>query len=232
MSRRYGKFSIVLAMLAFAVSALASDEWPRLDAPPGAYVEHVADDMKLNGVPMRIRRFTSQTPVADVIAFYRDRWRDRLPPVENVVGQWTVIGKQQGDYYLTVQVKNAERGGSEGLLGISELPVAAKGGLVSFDTRFPKMAGTEVLSDVDSNDLGKRGKTLIFKNNYSVQSNASFYKSTLATQGWKRNESYGGTRGEKHLLYFKRRHQSASIVIAPDPDHGTAVVVNLITEGG
>lgn len=56
MSRRYGKFSIVLAMLAFTVSALASDEWPRLDAPPGAYVERVADDMKLNGVPMRIRR--------------------------------------------------------------------------------------------------------------------------------------------------------------------------------
>lgn len=232
MNRLSGTFSVVLMMLAFAVSTPVSAEWPQLDAPPGAYVEWVADDMKLNGVSMRIRRFTSKAPVAEIIAFYRHRWKDRLPPVENVVGEWTIIGKQQGDYYLTVQVKNAGRGGSEGLLGISELPVAVAGERVAVDIDFPKMAGTEVLSNVDSNDFGKHGKTLIFKNDHSVQSNASFYKSMLAVQGWKRNESYGGIRGDRHLLYFQRRDQSASIVIAPDQGEGTAIVVNIVTEDG
>lgn len=205
--------------------------WPVIEPPPGASVEWVGDDMKLNGVPMQIRRFTSGMSVTEVMAFYRDRWKERLSPVENTVGEWRIIGRQSGDFYLTVQAKKSDSSGSEGFLGVSRLPAVATGGGPVFDTRFPKMEGTEVVSDVDSNDKGKLGKTLILKNDYSVQSNASYYQSVLPTQGWKRNEGYGGIRGDKYLLYFQRREEAASIVIAPHPDRGTAIVVNMVSNG-
>ena len=218
------------ALYVCVLSGSAWAGWPVIEPPPGASVEWVGDDMKLNGVPMQIRRFTSGMSVPEVMAFYRDRWKERISPVENTVGEWSIIGRQSGDFYLTVQAKKSDRG-SEGLLGVSRLPALATGSGPVFDIRFPKMEGTDVVSDVDSNDKGKLGKTLILKNNFSVQSNASYYQSVLPTQGWKRNESYGGIRGDKYLLYFQRREEAASIVIAPHPDRGTAIVVNVVSNG-
>lgn len=222
---------VIAALCVCAWSGLALASWPVIEPPPGANVEWVGDDMKLNGVPMQIRRFTSSMTVAEIMAFYRVRWKERISPVENTVGEWSVIGRQSGDFYLTVQVKQSDRGGSEGLLGVSRLPAFASGSGPTFDARFPKMEGTEVVSDMDSNDKGKLGKTLILKNDYSVQSNASYYQSVLPAQGWKRNESYGGMRGDKHLLYFQRREEAANIVIAPHPDRGTAIVINVVSNG-
>lgn len=215
------------ALALVAPVAAPAATWPVIEAPPGAHVEWVAENMHVNGLPMRVRRFTTAMSVEQVMAFYLQRWRGTPPPVENRVGDWRVIGRQAGDFYLTVQTRTAAGGETEGFLGVSKLPAAPD--TPKLDTRFPRLDGTEVLSDVSSRDDGRLGKTLVLHNTYSVQSNASFYEGALPNQGWKRNAAFGGAERDRRVLYFQRRDESAALVIAPHPEGGTAIVVNIVS---
>lgn len=205
--------------------------WPEMEAPPRARVQAVAEDMKYNGVPMRIRKFTSDASAESVLAFYRQRWNEgaKLKPVLNTLGEWQIIGRQSGDYYQTVQVKPRESGGSEGLLGATKLPSLTE--RPNVDTNFPRMPGTQVISDVDSSDDGRVAKTLILKNDHSVTSNVSFYQSTMPTQDWRQNLGFGRNQNNhsSQALYFERRKESANVTINHDPKGGTMVVINIVT---
>lgn len=220
-----------LAIL-FSPSISFARDWPVIEPPPAARVQSVADDMKYNGVPMRIRQFSSERDVDSVLSFYRQRWggEAKQKPVENSLGEWRIVGRQDGDYYLTVQVKRREQGGSEGFMGVSRLPSLTERPRV--DLLFPRMPGSEVISDIDSNDSGKVAKTLILRNDHSVTSNASYYQSMMPGQDWKQNQSFGGPQANNtHVLYFERRKESANIAIRPTPNGGTMVVINIVSSG-
>ena len=227
------KFGVLLPLLLSLVltgPVQAAGGWPEVEIPPRTHVQTVADDMKYSGVPMRIRKFTSETSVENVLEFYRQHWTDgKVKPVLNTVGGWQVIGKQSGDYYLTVQVKSLGNGGSEGLIGITTLPSQTT--RPSVDTAFPRPPGTEVISDIDSSDDGRVAKTLILKNDISLSSNVSYYQATLPAQDWRQNSGFGASphNNGSQALYFERRKESVNIVFSPDPRGGTMVVINIVT---
>lgn len=227
------KTCLLLLICAMPVRfALAASDWPEIELPPQARGQSVADDMKYNGVPMRIRQFSSEAGVEGVLAFYRQRWSNdgKLKPVQNSLGEWKIIGRQSGDYYQTVQVK-PRAGGSEGFAGVTKLPSMTAP--PSVDTQFPRMPETQVISDIDSNDHGKAAKTLILKNEHSVASNASYYQSILSTQDWKQNRAFGAAQNTSanHVLYFERRKEAANITISSIPQGGSIVVINIATSG-
>jgi hypothetical protein len=222
--------SLLLVCYVPAGVVRAASDWPQIEAPPRAHVQTVADDMKYSGVPMRIRKFTSETSVEGVMEFYRQRWSagEKLKPVLNTVGEWKVIGRQSGEYYQTVQARPQGGGGSEGFIGVTTLP--SKSARSSVDTLFPRLPGSQVISDIDSSDDGRVAKMLILKNELSVASNVSYYQSTLSAQDWRQNSNFGSEQrySSSHVLYFERRKESASIVINPDPRGGTMVVINIV----
>jgi hypothetical protein len=224
----------VLAM-SLMVTAIFSraGEWPAVEVPPQSRASWVADDMKYNNVPMRIKQFRSELGVAEVLAFYRQQWSEdgKKQYVENTLREWKIIGKQIDGHYVTVQVKAGAGGGSEGFIGASKLPSMT--GRPQVDETFPRLAGTDVMSDIESNDAGKAARTLIFKNDHSVQSNASFYAATLPTQEWRQNTSHAGPQnnGNAHVLYFERRKESTHIVINRNPKGGSMIVVNIVATG-
>lgn len=232
MRSKIGVFlSLLLVCFVPTGLARAAGDWPQIEAPPRAHVQTVADDMKYSGVPMRIRKFTSETSVEGVMEFYRQRWSagEKLKPVLNTVGEWKVIGRQSGDYYQTVQARPQGNGGSEGFIGVTTLPSHTV--KPSVDTSFPRLPGTQVISDTDSSDDGRVAKTLILKNDLSVTSNVSYYQSTLPAQDWRQNTNFGNAQfnSSSHVLYFERRKESANIVINTDPRGGTMVVINIVT---
>lgn len=166
---------LLLVILLCSVTALASD-WPSIEAPPKATVQWVGQDMKLNGVPLRIQQFTSNVGLAEIMNYYRTMWGSQAEKksVENALGKWQVIGKQQGNYYLSVQAEPIGLTKSRGYLTVSKLPGADH--TVRSGGQLPLMAGSRIQSELESNDPGQKAKTLTSLNTYSVASNADFYK--------------------------------------------------------
>lgn len=227
----HANIKLLLVLLMSVTTTAAMADWPTIEPPPGARVETVAEDMHLNGVPMRIKRFTSDMSPRAVADFYQGRWTavSKFKPVENDVQGWHVIGVQSGDYYLTVQTRSAAPRGSEGYLAVTTLPSLRERPVV--DQKFPRLAGSQVLSDMDADDAGKISKTLVLKNNSSVVSNVSYYQSIMPSQDWKQNMSYGGPQhnGDAYAMYFERRKEAANIVVRKDPKGGTVVVINIVS---
>jgi len=227
-----GTRRLCVAVVSLWMSSAVAAEWPVVEPPPGAQVQTVADDMKYNGVPMRIRQFSTDGSVDNVLWYYRQKWTDggKQKIADNSVAGWRVLGRQAGDYYVTVQVRQRQQGGAEGYIGVSPLPSLKESPRV--DMLFPRMPGSEVISDVDSNDSGKIAKTLILRNDHSVQSNQSYYESMMPGQEWRQQKSLRADQDmSRRVLYFERRKQSASIVINPAPNGGSMVVVNIVSTG-
>lgn len=217
----------------FTAASLSASEWPTIEAPPGASVQWVGDDIVLNGVPMQIKAFSSGAVPEQVLAFYRGLWGGGpRPPVENRVGEWSVIGRQVSDFYMTVQVKSGAETGSEGFMGVSRLPQLRE--TPERDSDFPRLGGTQVISDMKSRDIGKKAHTLIMQNGYSVQSNVQFYESAMPARGWKQTQSKevdSGTAGRDggFVLFFNRRKEACHIVVNRSSAGDTLVVVNMVS---
>lgn len=221
---------LLLGMGVVCAPFARAESWPQVEAPPNANVQWVGDNIVQNGVPMQIKAFSTENGVADVIGFYRSRWAsDAAPPAVNSLGDWQIIGRQQGDFYITVQARTGNDA-TEGFIGISRLPGATKPGPRS---DFPRLGGTDLVSSTDSVDGTKSASTIVMENNFSIESNVSFYESNLPSDGWtllqsKRAEpSRSGTDG--HSLYFNRRKQSCHIVISPANNGATLLVVNVVS---
>lgn len=219
----------LLVVLLCSVTAQASD-WPSIEAPPKATVQWVGQDMKLNGVPLRIQQFTSNVGMTELMNYYRAIWGSQAErkSVENALGKWHVIGKQQGDYYLSVQVKPAGLTKSTGYLTVSKLPGTDH--IIRSGGQFPLMAGTRIQSELESNDPGQKAKTLTLLNTYSVTSNADFYKDKLAAQGWILDPHYGGSQqdGKAYALFFRLENEEATLILSKVAA-GTLTVANIVT---
>ncbi len=186
-----------------------------------------------NGVPLKVKVFNSENSVNGVLDFYRGQWRDHdKTPVENTVGEWRIIGRQLGDHYLTVQARRHDNG-SEGFLAVSTLPAALDGEfLPNTDTPFPRLPGSDVLTNTVSYDLGKRSTTLVFENQASSFANASYYRSNLPVDGWllRQNDDAQLVSNKGYTMYFEKQGQACHVVITNGTNGGTLVTVNLVTK--
>jgi len=234
--RKFAPQSIAYLLLLCANVSTAGffDKWPEIPPPPQAEVAWVAEDMTQNGVPMKIKTFSSRLSKKAIVEFYRAAWSKGSgpKPAVNEGGAWTVVGTIDGGYVLTAQVKDRENNpGSEGFLAISTLIAAAKMDAIRTDTKFPRLSGTQMLSDTRSSDSGRRGKTLIMKNHYSVETNASFYIDKLKADGWS-IDPIAATHQQSTInskyLYFTRSNESITMTITKQKtEMGSSILVNI-----
>src|SRR5215470_1029408 len=105
----------LLSLLWLPAVASAGAPWPDVKLPDGAQSAEVASHMIFNGTDMRGQVFTSTESAANVVKFYRDLWGKQS--VLNQIPGWQVVGHREGDFYITVQVRQ-EGGGSRGDIGI------------------------------------------------------------------------------------------------------------------
>lgn len=226
--------ALLLTGLLLSSASFASffKKWPNIPDPPQSEVAWVAENMTQNGVPMKIKNFSSRLGKKSITDFYMSKWSGSSgkKPVMNEAGEWTIIGKLEGKYLLTVQAKK-NKNGSEGFLAISTLPAVAKADSFRTDTKFPRMPGTKLMSDTRSIDDGRVGKTLILKNNHSVKSNATFYTNRLKSKGWALDpmaaEADRNTVNTSYL-YFRKNSESCTIAINKlKQEIGSTIVVNI-----
>ena len=118
--------------------------------------------------------------VDDVVAFYRRAWDGQV--VVNRLGDATVIGHRDGDYFTTVQVRAGGAGvrGELGVVDVASAPadyVPGKG--------LPRPMGSKVFNDIVYPDDPVPARTVAMRNALSPEQNASFFRERLAGEGWK-----------------------------------------------
>lgn len=217
--------------------------WPEFPSPPKSKVEWVSNDMKVNGIPMKVLTFNSKVSKNEVIAYYQSLWDKYDPslgiPIEakakyaivNEVGPDTVVGKMVGPFYLTVKIKNGPNSTSTGTMTTS-LILGNKSELNTKDITAPSNA--KALSVVESADLGKVSKQVLFVSIDSISSIKNFYTSSLPQQGWLLLDSHGNGKllnGQAGFaLIFSKKNQQLDIIIGTDSiKNATVINVNLIT---
>jgi len=228
-------FSNVIVCLSLAQPALARS--PDFPPPPNASVEWVGQNIEMNGIKSSIRAFHSSKSIEKVVEFYRREWKrptEKGKPgfMETIdAAPWYIITRIEDDYLLTVQVqvqKNDESS-SWGYLSISPLPDISDNNSnkpIELGNSTPKMSGSHVLSEMKSNDPGKKANTLIIANERSIGSNAAFYRNYYEGRGWTTETDYNAQ--DVHTLVFKTRRERVTIMLLRDGG-GTRVVVNSVT---
>ncbi|MCU7920998.1 MAG: hypothetical protein KZQ95_21960 [Candidatus Thiodiazotropha sp. (ex Epidulcina cf. delphinae)] len=198
--------------------------------PPGATMTYIGDVVQ-NGLPLQMKQFTADYPVAELLGFYKQRWsetadhRENIPPyIEKKVGEWRVLSKVEETSSIVVQVKEAESGSAEGFISVTDLsrPEASSQWLKAF----PRLRDSELISSTESVDKGRSATTLVIVNDYSVADNRDYYRANMDALGW----SYlrGGTKNNVSMLYFMKENQQCEIAVTQADDGKTVIFANLV----
>lgn len=214
--------------------------WPDLPAPPKARVEWVSDDMRLNGVPMRIQRFQSRASKDEIVAYYTSYWQTSQVPAQpgktsaavTSRGHDTLVARTTGPFYSLVKVRSA-RTGSEGTISTSLL----LGTEPSLNTAgVPAPASARPANVVEAIDNGKRNKQVLFVSRDSLASVAAWYAQTLHAAGWtllQENAAPASANGPAGLVrMYSRKKQQLDIALGQDQTAGVTLInANLVTTG-
>ncbi len=217
---------VLIALVTCSSPALAKD----FPAPPRATVESIAGSVTSMGMNLNIRRFKTELPMPRVQEFYRNLWKEEAS--ETLMPPWTMIGRIDGDEYHNVQMQSVPAG-TWGYLSISDLPEKFRKKSYEFPDggKFPKMSGSQVIDDQVSNDPGKKGRTLMITNNFSVKSNHDYYRNHYTNNGWKiiMDEQTQSRQGA-YAMYMTKGPASVTLTITKVDGH-TMIVANEVKRG-
>ncbi len=193
-------------------SPASATEWPDFPFPDRARVVIVGEDISINGLPTKIWELSSAQAPEEILSYYRKEWRNPAVPdgpgyIEEEAGGWQIISRSEDPHLYTVQVVESAMGSSEGFLAVS-MPME----LVGYQSvGFAMPAGSEILSDVISDDAGKRGRVVQFKNSQSIEANYNFYLNRYLANGWAELSHLPADRN-KALLLMNKGSGEVSIV--------------------
>jgi len=200
--------------------------------PPKAKVQWVSQNIKTLGLQMQIRRFeTSSMSVEQVLQHYRNEWQEEAAETDNP--PWKMIGTRSGDKFFNVQVQSSGRTSAWGYLSVSDLPaIADKKKPLEFNegTGFPKMSGSHVVNDQKHNDYGRKARTLLIENSFSVASNATYYRQHYEAKGYAAITDFADTRKQNHVLLLNKGNTEVAVTIHR-LNGKTQVVANEVKHG-
>lgn len=226
-------------LLAVAGTALAQAPWPQIAIPEGIMLTDQGGEVSANGLPLRMRGFTSSAAPAVVAALFRQSLGQ--PLIENMLGAKLVLGRSHGAHYLTVQLE-AHGAGSRGVIAVSELtaPLIASATSRDADQRLlgKLAAGFSIVSRTASDDTRRRAEHVVLNNTHSVGFSTESIKGMLQGDGFTLERDsrpvsqFGTVQGlnerEARMLFFRKPGGEAVAVISRDVKGKTAVVLNTI----
>lgn len=169
-------------------------------------VSSVAQGLIVSGASQSIGKLDSTEKISDVIAAYVKRWEHtHAAPLDARVvaeGPWIIVSKIIGNCLHVVQIEKGKPRAT-GFLSAMKLDSGrGRAGKV-----FPALYGSDVIIDMAHEDAGKRGRTLMLSNRFSVPANAEFYAKALRDLGWRIVDDH-------HVPMQGRRVQARSLTLA------------------
>lgn len=199
--------------------------WPTIPFPADSKVESLGNDIRLNGIPMRIHRLLSREPADKIAAFYREA----LGPdhIERGLFGDRLLSKGLGDHFLTVRIRPLGRDITETLVSVSDARAAKNAANRPLGLALP--ADTRLLSDMESVDAGKISRQLVLANRHAVDANIEFFSNALSARGYKRESRGGHKNDDSQALLFAGTQREARLVVSRTEGGSSVVLTTLQT---
>ena len=214
---------LLLLLIVLSVSNTAHAAPKEFPTPSWLNSVQVSEKMIINGIPSLVQHFEAYNTIDELLDFYRKQWENNTGYREAEVAPWFVISRLDGPYLYTVQVQQEGAFSIRGYLAIADLKAMKK--TLKNDNVVPKMSGSKIINDVTSFDPGKKGRTLMLANKYSVASNSNFYRNYYLERGWA--TLMDSNSEEAFILVFKKQNEEAHLVIN-NIQGSTQIVMNII----
>lgn len=205
--------------------------WPEPATPTGLRLFGIAQQMTLNGVPMRLSGFVSSRTPVEVTAQFRSSLGQ--PLVENRLGAQTILGRAEGRYYISVHIQ-PHAAGAQGTVAVSDLQAAHESRHASATDRERWLgrlpASTSVVSLTRATDGPKRSLHLVFANRHDEATNARHLRELLQEEGLRpdlEEPAQGG--GSERAYFFSAPGKEAVATLTRTSDGTTHAVLSLVT---
>ncbi len=209
--------TLVLSIL--PVMSMAG-QWPSLEHPRDALVQSIGEQIRLNGIPMRMTRVVTVGPMEDVTAHYRSALGERVAVSD--IDASRVLSQSRGDYFITVTLQPLGEGVVEALISVADMPGAREAADRPLGFLLP--GGSELLSDMESIDGNASSRQLVVMNGHGLGANLEHFAATLSDRGLRPDgpplvdsgdalvQRFEGPTGEAKLVLV-RRDQTTSAVL-------------------
>ena len=202
--------STSLVVLAALLSAPVFAAWPEIASPPGARVESIGEQVRLNGIPMRMYSVVVEREANDVLAFYRAGLGPRL--AEKNLGHDRILSQARGDHFITVRIRPLSPKRSLALVAISDAKAARQA--AHRDPGFRLPANSALLSDMESVDAGKRSRQLVLQNRLGLKANQAALTQQLAERGYRPSpQSYRSSNNSVVQLFDGDRREAQLVLV-------------------
>ncbi|MDR2001309.1 MAG: hypothetical protein LBP94_07250 [Zoogloeaceae bacterium] len=199
---------------------------PRNTAP-----EIIAADMRYNGAPMQIIRFTTLDP-DETLKFYRKHFKDNAMQgkfAESSAPQRKMIGAMMPDKRLINVEMTPEDGKAVSVL-VSSLDVFKMEVPEKLARDIPRMPGSAVIQHQDSHDGLKANRLVTVENKQSVEDNAMYLREHYIAAGWHRDKDDTIKTGTHRQLGFTRENRLLIVDVHKKDKEKTTVIYNEITQ--
>jgi catechol 2,3-dioxygenase-like lactoylglutathione lyase family enzyme len=188
----------------------ARADWPEIPFPEGTTIESVGEQVRLNGVPMRMHRLHLQESAEKSIRFYRDHLGPRLAE-QALPGGERILSQGRGDYFITLRIRPISKNTSIALVSVSDVRAAKEAANRPLGFNLP--ADSRVLSDMESTDAGKRSRQLVFHNHFDLETNRNSLARELLARGFQPDNTPSRKKMNSEVLYFQGDRREAQLTL-------------------
>jgi len=219
--KRAHPFLVCLGLL--PCLAMASS-WPEIPAPHGARVESIGEQVRLNGVPMRMQRVLSSTKAPDELAeFYRNALGQRI--AEERIGDTRLLAQERNDYFITVRIRPLSQRVVETLISVSDMNGAPEPGERPLGFVLP--AQSAVISDLESTDAGRHSRQLVVINTHTLPANRAVFDRELSARGLQPENPPLRVTTTEHVQLYRGHHGEAKLILMREGQQ-TRIVLTMI----
>lgn len=223
----------VIGCLAAALlrPAGAAPVWPAPVLPDGATPIEVGEQLNTNGMPLRVHAFVSPRPQPELAAWYRTRLGQ--PLMENLVGGKLVLGRPDGEFYITVQLEALARG-TRGVVAVTHLRAGAERFAATRDAALRLLArlpaGSRLVSQVTSTDAGRLSRYLVIANGHHVDLNRGRVIDLMREDGLALQREARPATGQSGVtLFFHGAGRDAMAVVSHTPQGGSTLLLHTLS---
>lgn len=204
-------------------------KWPEPNIAPDARLSSVGEHIAINGVPMRIYRFSTGLDLEQVVGYFRQRIERDFSQVSqsDAPSGQVVVGGRVGDFWLTLQVRH-DSGETSGTWSAAPRFIPDIAQPVLPPPGFPGSA--TLVQQIDSFDLDKRSQMALGIDPAPVDGVAVRLESEMRAQGYAKQSMprvSWPTSSEYVAVFGKGREEV--VVSLRQESAGTAVVINRIS---
>lgn len=215
---------VLMGTLLGPALALAAG-WPDIPFPGGARAESIGEQVRLNGVPVRMHRVLSRKSPNELIRFYQEVLGEQR--TEQSVHDSHILSQQRNNFFITVKVRPLSTKLAEVLVLTSDLQAARNPANRPLGFGLP--AESVLLFDMESTDAGKRSRQMVFHNRHNLDVNRSSLARELQARGYRLDAIPSRKSPDSEVLYFQGDKREAQLTLVRKDGFTQAVLTTIQT---